>query len=254
MCGRFNNHLPRMLGWAEMLSDWPGIYQSGVSQTEKAKSSGVFESFNVTPTSTIAAFANFDQNIASNSAVHETIPSTKLLGKPMRWGMIPGWSNCFASKYATFNARIESIAEKATFRSAWKRQQRCLIPMAGYSEWQSAKQAGSKQPFYITDKNVGGLVAAGLYEVWGPQHDVKISCTMITRPADSGLDSIHHRMPVLLDPQSAVQWLECDTAHAEQLLNELVSPDVIYWPVGTAVGNVGNDNRELCAPIDLILA
>lgn len=254
MCGRFNNHLPRMLGWAEMLSEWPENYVSGVNQSEVAQSSTIFESFNVAPTSTIAAFADIDKSFASTPQAGQALQSIKLFGKPMRWGMIPGWSNSFDSKYATFNARIETIAEKPTFRSAWKRQQRCLIPMAGYYEWQATKQAGTKQPFYITDKNVGGLVAAGLYEVWGPANDVKLSCTMITRPADPGLDSIHHRMPVLLDPQSAGQWLECAAPHAEQLLNELVSPDVIYWPVGTAVGNVRNDNEKLCAPIDLITA
>lgn len=243
-----------MLGWAEMLSELPRIYQSDVNQPQMAQTSRIFESFNVTPSSTIVAFANFDKNVASHCEVSKAIQSSELLGKPMRWGMIPQWSNSFSSKYATFNARIESIAEKPTFRSAWKHQQRCLIPMAGYYEWQAAKQAGSKQPFYITDKNVGGLVAAGLYEVWGQLNDVKISCTMITRPADPGLDSIHHRMPVLLDPQSATQWLHCDTGHAEQLLNELVSPDVVYWPVGTAVGNIRNDTKGLCEPLDLVLA
>ncbi|MFT5612428.1 MAG: putative SOS response-associated peptidase YedK [Polaribacter sp.] len=192
-----------MLGWAEMLSEWSEIYPREGNQPQIAQTSRIFESFNVTPSSTIVAFANFDKNVASDSEVSEAFQSSQLLGKPMRWGMIPQWSNPFSSKCATVNVRIESIAEKPTFRSAWKHQQRCLIPMGGYYEWQTAKQAGPKQSLYITDKNVGGLVAAGLYEVWGQPNDAKISCTMITRPADSGLDSIHHGMPVLLDPQSA---------------------------------------------------
>ncbi|MFT5612429.1 MAG: putative SOS response-associated peptidase YedK [Polaribacter sp.] len=40
----------------------------------------------------------------------------------------------------------------------------------------------------------------------------------------------------------------------EQLLIELVSPDLVYWPVSTAVSNVRNDTKELCEPIDLVLA
>jgi len=78
----------------------------------------------------------------------------------MRWGMIPSWSKSFDSKYATFNARIETVDEKPTFRNALKNAQRCLIPMAGYYEWSGAK--GSKQPFYITDRETGGMVVAGL--------------------------------------------------------------------------------------------
>lgn len=251
MCGRFNNHLPRMVGWAEMLDEWPVMYHSNTDRAEVANNSGIVESFNVTPTSNIAAFAKADIHLDSGSRTLGAIHFPRLVGKPMRWGMIPQWSKTFDSKYATFNARIETIAEKPTFRSAWKRQQRCLIPMAGYYEWQVAKKTGLKQPFYITDKNIGGLVAAGLYEVWGSQDKPKLSCTMITRAADPGLDSIHHRMPVLLDPESAKQWLESDTNHAEQLLKELVSPDVVYWPVSTAVGNVRNDDDNLCAAIDL---
>ncbi|MFT7527063.1 MAG: hypothetical protein ACI9LY_002215 [Arenicella sp.] len=70
MFGRFNNHLPRMLGCAEILSKLSGISQLGVNQTQMAQSSRVFESFNVTPTSTIAAFANFDNNLVSSTEVH----------------------------------------------------------------------------------------------------------------------------------------------------------------------------------------
>jgi hypothetical protein len=55
MCSHVNNHISRMLGWAEMLSESPKTYLSGVNQTQMAQSLKVFESFNVTPASTIAA-------------------------------------------------------------------------------------------------------------------------------------------------------------------------------------------------------
>jgi len=97
MCGRYNNHLTKMIGWAERLKEWPTVKHS----------------YNVTPTTQVAAFRS-------------------TAGESMRWGMIPSWSKSFDSKYATFNARVETVAEKPTFRNAWNNSQRCLIPMAGY--------------------------------------------------------------------------------------------------------------------------
>ena len=39
-----------------------------------------------------------------------------------RWGLIPSWSKESKTKYSTINARIESVAEKPTYRTPFKRQ------------------------------------------------------------------------------------------------------------------------------------
>jgi hypothetical protein len=62
-----------MLGWAEMLSECPGVYPPDVNQPQMTQTSRIFESFNVTPSSTIVAFANFDKNVASDSKVSKAI-------------------------------------------------------------------------------------------------------------------------------------------------------------------------------------
>jgi len=162
----------------------------------------------------------------------------------MRWGIIPPWSKEFGSKYATFNARIETVANKPTFRNAWNKSQRCLIPMAGYYEWCGDK--GNKQPFYITDRDTGGLVVAGLYESWGNN---KLSCTVLTMPADDELNRIHPRQPVILTPKTTNDWLS-DQSGKENLTNQ-ERPNVIYYPVSKAVGNIRNDSLNLTEPIDI---
>jgi putative SOS response-associated peptidase YedK len=222
MCGRFNNHLPKMLGWAEMLQQWPDVRQS----------------FNIAPSMVIAVF------------IADPDDRWHYQGHPMRWGLVPSWSKQFDSKYATFNARIEGIADKPSYRSAWKNQRHCLIPMGGYYEWQNDTASKSKQPFYITDMNVGGLLAAGLYEEWQQPGDHKLSCTMITRTADKGLDTIHQRMPVLLSQENVSDWMNCEAQQAEEFIRETESPDVVYWPVDKSVGNVRNDYAQLCRAID----
>ena len=231
-----------MRGWAEMLGHWPEVERS----------------YNVAPSMSIAAFVGNDPRSADGDVPTQAIlhraqdlgQNSKLSGKAMRWGMVPAWSKEFTTKYATFNARLETAAEKATFRSAWKKQQRCLIPMAGYYEWQAASSAQGKQPFYITDRNVGGLVVAGLYEHWQGADQQFYSCTMITRPADVGLDRIHGRMPIMLSTENAQAWLNQPLESTQEFLSNVTSADVVYWPVSGAVGNVRNNDQRLCQAID----
>ena len=70
---------------------------------------------------------------------------------PMRWGLVPSWWKKKAKEApATFNARAETVAEKPTFREAFRRS-RCLIPASGYYEWQ--KTPTGKQPYYYTTRD-----------------------------------------------------------------------------------------------------
>ena len=122
--------------------------------------------------------------------------------------------------------------------------------MAGYYEWIRSGTSASKQPVYVSDPNLGGLVAAGLYEVWGDQ---QLSMTILTKPAEGSLNAIHPRMPILLSPESAAHWLNGNESlpiDVTSWLGELPCPDVVFWPVSKAVGNVANDNPELIKAID----
>jgi putative SOS response-associated peptidase YedK len=197
-----------MIGWANALEQWPNVDLS----------------YNVAPTRQIAAFRN-------------------QTGEAMRWGMIPPWAKQFDSKFATFNARIETVADKPTFGNAWLKSQRCLIPMAGYYEWCGDK--GNKQPLCITDLNAGGLVVAGLYESWG---DNQLSCTVLTMAANSELSHIHPRQPIMLNPKTAKIWLDGESD--QNTLIGQTRPSIIYYPVSKAIGNVRNDTPELIEPID----
>lgn len=75
-----------------------------------------------------------------NVAPTETIPVVQvgqggsLKPAMMRWGLVPRWAKPGQFPGNTFNARAESVAEKPTFRDAFRRR-RCLIPVAGFYEW-----------------------------------------------------------------------------------------------------------------------
>ena len=78
---------------------------------------------------------------------------------PMRWGLIPSWSKSLTGP-PLFNARSETVAEKPSFRTAFRRR-RCLIPADGFYEWQ-ALTPKQKQPHYITLRSGQPFAFAGL--------------------------------------------------------------------------------------------
>nr|GMD18748.1 embryonic stem cell-specific 5-hydroxymethylcytosine-binding protein [Ipomoea batatas] len=83
----------------------------------------------------------------------------------MKWGLIPSFTkkNEKPDHYKMFNARSESIKEKASFRRLLPKN-RCLVAVEGFYEW---KKAGSKkQPYYIHFKDGRPLVFAALFDSW----------------------------------------------------------------------------------------
>ncbi len=213
MCGRFANHVTAMHDWAAILQDWPAAVVTG---------------FNVVPSQMIAAF-------------------TPEGGLAARWGLVPPWSQTVSSKYATFNARLESVADKPAFRSAWSHGQRCLIPALGYYEWKT--EADGKQPYFVRGADGAPLVFAGLYEP-GRGEDIPASCTIITRPADAGLVGLHARMPVMLAPAQSDSWLRGPLADALELALGERSAAVDVYAVSRTVNNPRNQGADLIQRLD----
>ena len=165
---------------------------------------------------------------------------------PMRWGLLPSWVKDPDDFPLLINARAEGIAEKPSFRAAFKRR-RCLVPASGFYEWQTG--AGkSKQPYWIGPEK-GGLIAfAGLWETWiGADGSEIDTATIVTTSANAALQPIHHRMPVLIEPADFDLWLSqsADPKAAETLLAAAVDEMLSAVPVSTRVNRVANDDASL---------
>jgi putative SOS response-associated peptidase YedK len=84
-----------------------------------------------------------------------------LLG--MKRGLIPSWAKEASIGNKLTNARGGTVAEKPSFRSAF-RQRRCIIPASGFYEWKAAQ--GMKQPWYVSLKSGETMAFAGLWKTW----------------------------------------------------------------------------------------
>lgn len=167
-----------------------------------------------------------------------------------QWGLIPSWSKEPSIGSKMINARAESVAEKPAFRSAFKRR-RCILPSDGFYEWQG--RDGGKVPLFIhlEDRELFGL--AGLWEVWHSPDGGEIhSCTIITTDANSFMQPIHNRMPVILHKEDYGLWLSPDEEPADVLqglLKPYDSSAMRAYEVSKMVNRPGNDMPELIAPV-----
>ncbi len=116
-----------------------------------------------------------------------------------------------AKRYATFNARVESLEDKPIFRAAFQTQ-RCVIPLAGFWEW--PVRAGVKTRVRIARKDDKPLLVAGLWnQTMTPEGPLE-SCTIVTRPPTPDLVDVHDRTPALLLSKDLEAWLDAPPQQA----------------------------------------
>ena len=214
MCGRFtlqspSDALAELFEWAEA-----GELRS---------------SYNVAPTQRIPVFRENADAGAAEIAL-------------LRWGLIPFFAKDASIGARMINARSETIAEKPSFRNAY-RQRRCLVLADGFYEWR--KEGEQKTPYLISLADGSPFAFAGLWENWtSKESDETIQSTaLITTAANDYMSQIHHRMPIILQAETAGRWLDGDN----DLLGDVSanSPEFRAWPVGREVNNARNEKESL---------
>ncbi len=165
-----------------------------------------------------------------------------------KWGLVPSWAKDPAIGSRMINARVETIAEKPSFRTAFARR-RCIVPASGYFEWQT--DASGKRPFYIHPVDGSPLAFAGLAEAWRAtgEDDWLITCAIVTTAARGEMQAIHDRQPVMMRDDAWRTWLDPASAKDDLLDAALAdAPELAWHEVGKAVGNVRNNSPELVEP------
>lgn len=213
--------------------------------------------YNVAPTKDVLAVLT---RPAGASAAH---PAVERQLRSVRWGLVPSWAKDPSVGSKLINARIETAAQKPSFRSAFAKR-RCIIPASGYYEWQavdtepaSGKKA-AKQPYYIHRPDHGTLAMAGLYELWRDptreREDPQAwlwTATVLTTEATDELGRIHDRAPLIVPAETYEHWLAPESSDPDELRGLLVPATVgmLADPVGTAVNNVRNNGPQLIEPL-----
>ena len=186
-------------------------------------------------------------NIAPTQAILTITAADPTHLQAMRWGLIPSWAKTIGTPL--INARVETIAEKPSFRSAF-RSRHCLVLSDGWYEW-IAGEHGRRQAIRIepSDGRVVGL--AGIWERWtAPDGTELMTSAIITRQANGTLATIHDRMPIVIEAARAERWLHADSVDDSlAMLMEEPGLPLRAFPVGLAVNSARNDGPYLRDPI-----
>ena len=150
-----------------------------------------------------------------------------------RWGLIPSWAKDPSIGNRMFNARAETIAEKPSFREAFKRR-RCLIVADGFYEWQKIGRIKKTLRFSLKSGKPFGL--AGLYETWiSPKQKPVNTCTIITTEPNDLLRPIHDRMPVMVKKELEDFWIDPSSHKSGDLLSILKPYPAVEMDMSEAI-------------------
>jgi putative SOS response-associated peptidase YedK len=164
----------------------------------------------------------------------------------LRWGLVPAWSKDVKIAFSTINAKAETVATSPAFRESMKRR-RCLIPAEWFYEWQKV-DAKTKQAYAIGMKDESVFAFAGLWDRWKNRQtgETLETFTVITTDPNELMESLHNRMPVIIDAKDYGRWL--DPGDPARLPVDLLRPydaeKMKAWKVSARVGNVRNNDPD----------
>ncbi|WP_413560729.1 SOS response-associated peptidase [Bdellovibrio sp. HCB209] len=137
--------------------------------------------------------------------------------KMMKFSLLPGWSKESKVKFATHNARLESIDTKPTWKVPFKKNH-CLIPISDFVEPIYENEfAGNMVRF--SEKADQLLLAAGIFDVWVDKETGETieSFSIITHdPPDFIMSIGHDRCPLFLPQSRYESWLGSATMSSEE--------------------------------------
>ncbi len=221
MCGRFAFYSP-----SEATAALFGV--DGALEVEPR--------YNIAPTQFVAAIRNSESG--DEAGQREMVM--------LRWGLIPFWAKDPAIGNRMINARAETVAEKPSYRNAF-RHRRCVVLADGFYEWH--REGSVKVPHFMSLKSGEPFALAGLWESWKDRDtgEALQTTTLITTAANDFMAPIHHRMPVILQSEGADEWL----AGSNVMLDDVASrtPELQAWPVSREVNNARNQGEQLIVPV-----
>ena len=145
----------------------------------------------------------------------------------MNFSLIPWWSKDKKPKFATHNARLETIKEKPTWKNIFGKKH-CLVPMTSFIEpIYEGEYAGNMVKFNLNDC----IFVPALFDTWtdkGTGEIIDSFAILTSEPPPFVAQSAHDRSPLFLDQEEILQWLEINGKNNEyfyKILNQQKLPD-----------------------------
>lgn len=152
------------------------------------------------------------------------------------FGLVPHWAGEVSFGRRTYNARSETVAEKPSFRDAWRNAQHCIVPVDAIYEpdWRS----GRSVPTRIERKDGKPMGVAGLWTSNRKATGSEVfSFTMLTVNADSHELFKHFhkpqdekRMVVILQEHQYGDWLAADAHGSMSFMRQFPAHLLIATP------------------------
>ncbi len=148
------------------------------------------------------------------------------------FGLLPHFATELAYGRRTYNARTETVHQLASFRDAWKRGQRCIVPAELIYEPHYPDDTSKPVRWAIYQPGAVPMGIAGIYTKWRhPDGRELFSFAMLTVNADDHpyYRQFHKpgeekRMPIILDPKDQDAWLACSVHEAPMFFRQFTGP------------------------------
>ena len=153
------------------------------------------------------------------------------------FGLIPSWAKDRGFGRRTYNARSETVAEKPSYRAAWRQRQFCLVPMERFFEpcWETGKAV----PWSICRRDGEPFAVAGLWDRWTDKAtgEIVASFSMLTINADGHpiMGRFHRpgderRSLVVVSSEKWTDWLYAKPETAGAMLVDIPMAEFISAP------------------------
>lgn len=171
----------------------------------------------------------------------------------VRWGFLPPFVKEPRRFPVIFNARCETLRDKASFARAFRRR-RCLFIADAFYEWRRETERRSRagRPYLFRGGDGAPLALGGMWESWsGPNGEQVDTACIITTAANDATAAIHARLPAIIEPAAFDLWLDADERTAEAAYKLLRPPEngrLRFFEVGRAVNKTDNDGPGVQEP------
>jgi putative SOS response-associated peptidase YedK len=199
-------------------------------------------------------YSNFEANYNINpGSLHPLVMghNGKRQIQKARWGLIPPDADDERAGSENYAIPSEKVLENERLHECVN-QRRCLVPANGFYKWKTSER--EEMPFYIRLLSNKPTAFAGIYDIWTSANGRKVySFAVLTTRANSLIEPVDERMPVLLQKIHFEKWLGSseltEQMHEKLLLKPFELTKLAVNRVSKEVNNPENNGPELIQPI-----